>query len=179
MAGCGSTAGPAAGSGGHTQGTGPAGIAGTSASPQPGGSPPAQGMPCVSASGSGACTSPAPASAAPQVSLDVTIYAANYPMNKTTPAHYTLYCEPAGGTVPDPAAACTQLLADTDLFAPKPVGVVCPMIIANSARFAISGTYLGRPVDEVIADGGCDLQRWNELRQIFPTPASDLQPVTG
>jgi hypothetical protein len=111
------------------------------------------------------------------VSLDVTIYLARNPTVNAGGTHYTLYCEPAGGTVPDPAASCAQLLADPDLFAPQPVGIVCPMIMASAGRFVIDGTYLGRPVNETIADGGCDLQRWDELRQIFPTAGSDLQPA--
>jgi Subtilisin inhibitor-like len=129
----------------------------------------------VAAGGSGSCASPPHGSATPQVSLDVTIYAATDPAADVAPTHYTLTCEPDGGTVPDPAVACAQLLADTDLFAPQPAGVMCPMIMVDAARFVISGTYLGEQVNETIADGGCDLQRWSELRQIFPV--SDVQPV--
>jgi hypothetical protein len=176
VAGCGSAAAPAAS--GRAPHAGPARFGSTSASAGPSGSGSAQGYPCVSAGGSGSCGSPPGASAAPQVSLDVTIYPANYPVNKTVPTQYTLYCEPTGGTVPDPAAACAQLLADPDLlFATQPVGIACPMIIADSSRFAISGTYLNRPVNEVVADGGCDLQRWGELRQIFPAAGEGLHPV--
>jgi hypothetical protein len=102
-----------------------------------------------------------------QVSLDVTIYPANDPVGTTAPVSYTLYCDPDGGTVPDPAVACAQLLADTDLFAPQPVGVMCPMIMAGTGRFVVYGTYLGKQVNETIADGGCDLRRFNELKQIF------------
>jgi Subtilisin inhibitor-like len=127
-----------------------------------------QGYPCIPGSGSGPCASPsASSSGPPQVSLEVIIYGANDPAAQPAPARYTLYCEPDGGTVPDPAAACAELLADADLFAPQPVGVMCPMIMADASHFVVDGTYLGKPVDETISDGGCDLQRWAELRHIF------------
>ncbi len=86
---------------------------------------------------------------------------------KTPPAHFTLRCEPAGGTVRDPAAACAKLLAGTDIFAPKPAHVMCPMILADAGRAYVTGTYLGRTVHESIVDGGCDLSRWAKLRQVF------------
>jgi Subtilisin inhibitor-like len=91
----------------------------------------------------------------------------------------TLRCEPDGGTVPDPASACAQLLADPGLLEPQPVGRVtaCPMIMAGSGRAVVDGSYLGRRVDETIVDGGCDLQRWAELMQVIRSTSSDLQPV--
>ncbi len=107
----------------------------------------------------------------------MTIYPASHPVNQAQPTRYMLYCRPAGGTVPDPAVACAKLLRDPDLFAPQPVGVICPMIMAGTGRIVVYGTYLGRPVSEAIADGGCDLQRFAELSQIFPTSGSDLAPV--
>ena len=165
-AGCGTAATQAAsGSGGHNP-AGPAGFVGPSVTPQPSGSHPTQGYPCLPASGSGSCASPTPASAAAQVSLDVTIYAAT-----TTPAtptgHFTLSCDPTGGTVPDPAAACAELLADPGLFAPPSGHVMCPMILASASRFVVYGTYLGKQVSATIADGGCDIPRWVELNHVF------------
>lgn len=103
-----------------------------------------------------------------KVSLDVTIY----PSGAVPPAHYVLRCDPDGGTVPDPAAACAQLLSGQDLFAPQPRNVVCPMILASGARAVIDGTYLGLPVAETITDGGCDLARWAKVTEIFPLPTS-------
>jgi hypothetical protein len=101
-----------------------------------------------------------------------------YPANNAGAEAFTLSCEPPSGTVPDPAAACAQLLANPGLFFPAPGPVMmCPMIMASSARAFIDGTYLGRRVDESIDDGGCDLQRWAELMQIFSVSGSDLQPV--
>jgi Subtilisin inhibitor-like len=84
------------------------------------------------------------------------------------PQHYTLRCEPAGGTVSDPAAACASLMKHgASLFGPLPVQMACPMVVADARRVTVSGTYLGRPVHELVADGGCDLSRWAEFGKIF------------
>jgi hypothetical protein len=85
----------------------------------------------------------------------------------TAAAHYTLRCDPAGGTVTDPASACASLMRGTSLFGPLPAHVACPMIMANAGRATVTGTYLGRPVHETVVDGGCDLSRWAKLRQVF------------
>lgn len=112
---------------------------------------------------SGSSSSAAKATSVSKVSLEVRFSGSA----KTAPASYTLRCEPASGTVPDPAAACAELLAGTNIFAPKPAHVMCPMILADAGRAAISGTYLGQKVHETIMDGGCDLGRWAKLRQVF------------
>jgi hypothetical protein len=102
-----------------------------------------------------------------------------YPADNGTAYSLTLRCEPDGGTAPDPATACAQLLADPDLLDPQPAGhvIACPMIMASGGRAVVDGTYLGRHVDETIIDGGCDLQRWAELVQVFRPTSSDLQAV--
>jgi hypothetical protein len=85
----------------------------------------------------------------------------------TAAAHYTLRCDPAGGTVTNPASACARLMTGTSLFGPLPAHVACPMIMADAGRATLTGTYLGRPVRETVIDGGCDLSRWAKLRQVF------------
>jgi hypothetical protein len=108
---------------------------------------------------SGAASAPAP----PKVSLDITV--------STTPSapskHWTLKCDPAGGTHPDPAAACAVLLKAKDLFKPLPKGIMCPMIRVGTKTAVIEGTYFGKHVDTRLSPGGCDLPRWNEVGQIF------------
>lgn len=110
-----------------------------------------------------------------QVFLDVTIYPADSGMAYSR----TLRCAPVGGTVPDPVTACARLLADPGLLEPQPVGhvIACPMIMARGGRVVVDGTFRGRTVDETVLDGGCDLQRWAELVQIFRPTGSGLQPV--
>lgn len=103
------------------------------------------------------------ADAAAKVSLDV-VFAGS----PTTPgAHYTLRCEPAGGSVADPSAVCAKLLKDPSLFGPMPVRMACPMIMASAGHVLVTGTFLGRHVHENLADGGCDLARWEKLKQVF------------
>jgi len=108
---------------------------------------------------SGAASAPAP----PKVSLDITV--------STTPSapskHWTLKCDPAGGTHPDPAAACAVLLKAKDLFKPLPKGIMCPMIRVGTKTAVIEGTYFGKHVDTRLTPGGCELAKWNEVGQIF------------
>jgi len=95
--------------------------------------------------------------------LDVTFEA-----SPTRPArHYTLRCEPAGGTAPHAAAACAKLLSGASLFAARRGHVMCPMIMASAGRALVEGTYLGKQVHVTIVDGGCDLARWAKLKAVF------------
>lgn len=108
----------------------------------------------------GAGSAPAPA---PKVSLDITV--------STTPSaptkHWTLQCEPSGGTHPDPAAACAVLLKAKNPFAPLPKGIMCPMIRVGTKTAIIKGTYLGKHVDIKLSPGGCQLAQWEKIGQIF------------
>jgi hypothetical protein len=104
------------------------------------------------------------ASAAPKVSLNITVSS-----GPGSPAqHWTLTCDPVGGTHPDPAAACVSLLRVKGPFVPQKQtrGLECPMILASSKEATIQGTYFGQPVDTTIRDGGCQLSRWAELGQV-------------
>lgn len=150
LAACGSVAAPSGGGAGSSSaGAAPAGSTSAAATP-------------AAAANSAVPTSPGTAATA-KVSLDVTFAATT-----SSPArHYTLFCEPAGGTTPDPAAACTKLLTGDDIFAPRPLHVMCPMILEGSGRATITGTYFGRPEHVIIVNGGCDLARWTELKAIF------------
>jgi hypothetical protein len=103
--------------------------------------------------------------AAARISLDV-----DFSGSPTTPpAHYSLRCEPAGGSLANPAAACAKLLKDSAIFGPLPAHMLCPMVMASAGRATVTGIYLGRRVHESIIDGGCDLARWAKLRQVFGT----------
>jgi Subtilisin inhibitor-like len=82
--------------------------------------------------------------------------------------HWTLRCDPPGGTHPNPAAACRILLSVKNPFGPSSsVKMMCPMILASARRAVITGTYNGHRVHEEIVDGGCDLLRWGKLKGIF------------
>ena len=121
----------------------------------------------ICAAAATACGSkPEPASApapAPKVSLDITV--------STTPGapskHWTLNCEPAGGTHPNPAAACAVLLKAKNPFAPLPKGMMCPMIRVGTKTAIIKGTYFGKHIDTRLSPGGCQLAQWEKIGQIF------------
>jgi hypothetical protein len=110
--------------------------------------------------GSGAASQPAPA---PKVSLDITV--------STTPSaptkHWTLQCDPAGGTHPNPAAACAVLLKAKNPFAPLPKGIMCPMIRVGTKTAIVKGTYFGKHIDTRLSPGGCQLAQWEKIGQIF------------
>ena len=108
--------------------------------------------------------SAAPASpAAPKVSLDIKVSGAP----GTAPRHWTLQCDPPGGTDPHPAQACAILLKAKAPFAPPPKNVACPMILASAKTAKVTGTYFGQRVDTTFIQGGCDLARWAKIGQIF------------
>jgi Subtilisin inhibitor-like len=108
-------------------------------------------------------SSGAAAASAPKVSLDMTVVL----KPGAKPQHWTLQCDPPGGTHPDPAGACRVLLAAGAPFAPIVKHVECPMILASSAKATIRGTWFGKKVDTVLVDGGCAMARWNKIGQIF------------
>jgi Subtilisin inhibitor-like len=109
-----------------------------------------------------ASTQPASTTASAKIAL--TIVSTAPPVSR----HWTLRCDPPGGTKPDPAAACRQLIAEPSIFqVGKPKLLMCPMILADASSYVISGTWFGRSVHETVVDGGCDTSRWSELHQIF------------
>jgi hypothetical protein len=101
--------------------------------------------------------------AAAKVSLNLTVL--NGP--SSTPQHWTLRCDPVGGTHPHAATACSALLALKNPFAPPKAHRICPMILASDKRVVFTGTYFGARVHQTIIDGGCDLARWSELGQVL------------
>ncbi|MGO8726617.1 MAG: SSI family serine proteinase inhibitor [Streptosporangiaceae bacterium] len=115
---------------------------------------------CGSATAPGAASSSSPA--APKVSLSITVTKET----GETPRHWTLQCDPAGGTAPDAAAVCRGLMTMKDPFATPPPHQICPMILASSGRATVTGTWFGATVNRTIVDGGCDLSRWHMLGQI-------------
>jgi Subtilisin inhibitor-like len=102
-------------------------------------------------------------STAPKVSLDIKVSGGKGGVAK----NWTLQCDPAGGTHPDPAAACATLLKAKSPFAPVAKGVECPMIMVGSKTATVKGTYFGKHVDMTFTQGGCDLARWAKIGQIF------------
>ena len=120
------------------------------------------GSAAAPASGSPGGSSSAATTSAAKVSLTITESGSG-----ATGKHWTLHCEPAGGTFPDASAACGKLLRFKTIFSPSPHHVMCPMIMADARTYIVYGTFLGQKVHQSIVDGGCDLTRWHELNQVF------------
>jgi hypothetical protein len=108
--------------------------------------------------------SASPSQAAPKVSVIVEMTAR--PGAKVK--RWTLQCEPTGGTHPDAAAACHQLLTATRPFAPIPRGIMCPMIVTGEQTATIKGSWFGVPIDATFSQlSGCAAMRWKELGQVL------------
>jgi subtilisin inhibitor-like len=123
------------------------------------------GVAAVAACGSTAAPGSAGSGSAPapKAALNIAIQGA-----PGTPAkHWTLHCDPAGGTHPHPAAACAALLAIKNPFAKPKRHQMCPMIMASSKRMSISGTWYGQKVHKTIIDGGCDLALWTKINKVM------------
>jgi hypothetical protein len=113
--------------------------------------------------GSAASGSPSASAQPAKISLDIRVS-----HGQGTPVkHWTLRCQPAGGTDPDPARACRVLMHANNPFAPLQKGVMCPMIVVGTKVATVSGTWYGKPVDVTMSQGGCWLSRWAEVGQIF------------
>jgi hypothetical protein len=81
---------------------------------------------------------------------------------------WTLRCGPAGGTLPQPAAACTKLAKLRDPFAPVPADAVCSMIYGGPQVARVRGTYRGGTVRAVFnRRNGCEIARWKRLAFLF------------
>jgi hypothetical protein len=126
--------------------------------------PGSAGTPGGSAAGPGHSTGSGSAHKAPKVSLSVTVR--DSPSSK--PRHWTLQCDPAGGSHADPAKACRTLLSSKkDPFAPLTGHQMCPMILASAKTATVTGTWFGTRVHRMITDGGCDLPVWAKIGQVF------------
>lgn len=127
------------------------------------GSAAAPGSGSAASSSPHATPSPGTGAQAARVSLSVDV--SHGP--GTPVVHWTLHCQPAGGTHPDPASACRVLTHAKDPFAPIPKGIMCPMIVAGTKVATVRGTWYGKPVNVTMSQGGCWLSRWAEVGQIF------------
>jgi hypothetical protein len=83
------------------------------------------------------------------------------------PEHWTLRCDPAGGTHPDPQAACDVLLQAKSPFAVVPGHLMCPMIPAGTKTAVVKGTWFGKHVDTSFNRSACGMLRWRKIGQIF------------
>ena len=83
---------------------------------------------------------------------------------------WTLTCDPAGGTHPDPEAACAALVGNGDrALPPKRKDVVCSQVYGGPQTATIQGTWQGRTVRSSFSrTDGCEISRWDQLKGLLP-----------
>jgi hypothetical protein len=112
----------------------------------------------------GACT--ASASAA-ETKLSITLYPNG--LGRPGVVHRLLSCDPAGGSVPDPARACRVLAGLAHPFAPVPAGTTCTELDTGPQVAKVIGHVRGRVVRaELDLRGGCEIDRWRLVAAIVP-----------
>jgi hypothetical protein len=80
---------------------------------------------------------------------------------------WTLTCDPVGGTLPRPAAACSQLTPEA--LRPLPRDTICTQIYGGPQRARVTGRVDGRAVDARFSrSNGCEIHRWDSVRFLFP-----------
>jgi subtilisin inhibitor-like len=135
----------------------------------------------------GSAAAPTGSAAAPSSSrshsqaakVSLTVVVKTHPRAK--PQRWTLTCDPVGGTHPNAKAACRQLLAAKNPFAPIPRGLMCPMIPAGpqTGTAQVSGTYFGKQVSSTFSrQNPCGAIRWAALGVVFGS-TQRTQPVSG
>lgn len=103
----------------------------------------------------------------PQGASELTIVVDDGSGKKTT---WQLTCDPAGGTHPDPAAACKALTDNgATALAPVPKDQMCTQIFGGPETAQITGTWQGKPVTSTLSKkNGCEIGRWKALAGLLP-----------
>ena len=103
--------------------------------------------------------------AAPSTELEISVT----PGGEAPTKIWTLSCPEGGGTLPDAAQACEQLLKLDDPFAPVPKDAACTQIYGGPQEADVRGTFRGRPVQAHFDRGnGCEIARWDKVGFLFP-----------
>jgi Subtilisin inhibitor-like len=82
---------------------------------------------------------------------------------------WTLSCAPAGGTLPRPATACRRLAKVAHPFRPVPKNAACTAIYGGPQVALVTGRLRGGRVHASFSRrNGCEVDRWNRVRFLFP-----------
>jgi hypothetical protein len=107
---------------------------------------------------------------APSADLTIRIW----PDGKDGPVKtYTLTCDPAGGTLPDPAGACSAIRDSATLFAGPAPDEICTQQYGGPQVAQVDG----RMLDDIAVSAsfsrtnGCELARWDAAAALLPLPA--------
>ena len=81
---------------------------------------------------------------------------------------WTLACNPARGTHPNPSRACASLLAHRALLRPLPRRIACTQVYGGPQVGRIDGVVAGKRVRVTYTRAnGCEIARWNALRPVL------------
>lgn len=87
--------------------------------------------------------------------------------------HWTLQCNPVGGTHPNRERACALLEGLAAPFAPLPTGMACSMVYSGPERARVSGRWHGTLVNTAFArNDGCATARWEQYKALFRDPTN-------
>ena len=88
---------------------------------------------------------------------------------------WKLTCDPAGGTHPDPQAACAALAArGATALPPVPEDMMCTQQYGGPQTAKITGTWKGQAVDATFSrTNGCEISRWNALKGLLPAASGE------
>ncbi len=88
--------------------------------------------------------------------------------------HWTLTCDPVGGTHPDPTAACAALTAHGERALPAVrKDRACTQIYGGPQTASVTGTWAGAAVRSSFSlKNGCEIARWKMLQGLLPPAGS-------
>ena len=121
----------------------------------------------LAAVGCGAGASAPAAGSSGATELKITYWA----QGRTVPPaqKWTLRCSPAGGTLPQAAAACRKLAAMQNPFAPVPRGAICTDQYGGPQVALVTGTFRGRALwTQLQRRNGCEIARFKRLSFLVP-----------
>jgi hypothetical protein len=110
----------------------------------------------------GACGSEAPREdAAPATELRIVVWSSGRG-GKAVEARLT--CNPAGGSHPNPSAACAVLATERGALDPVPRDAICTQVFGGPDEADVTGTIDGERVKATFTKrNGCEIDRWERL----------------
>jgi hypothetical protein len=80
---------------------------------------------------------------------------------------WTLRCDPADGSLPQAAKACSRVTAAS--LRPLARDMICTQIYGGPQTARVRGRIDGSRVDSRFArNNGCEIHRWDSVRFLFP-----------
>jgi Subtilisin inhibitor-like len=87
--------------------------------------------------------------------------------NRGASRTWTLTCDPPGGSLPKPEAACSRLTRKA--LRPLPRDLICTQIYGGPQKARVTGRVDGQPVDARFSrTNGCEIHRWDGVGFLFP-----------